>query len=374
MASNSKANDDLSGLDAELDNVRLNDSDTEMKGTGKPTSQLSIGKDATAPEAEAPAPPPLQPPINQQQQEAETQQPPPLLLPGSQKQHKTNIFHPNGSKLHLGAGAKANKSDLGVALGLDPAPPINNQHPTQNGSQPDWTFWNSEIERQIKEDRKHYFWRHMMDHEWIWQNSAIWFPDDRGQPDFDAQTSAEVYGLADGWRGVRLLGKGGQGTATLWEYQGLDLQSPKRVVLKEVIDRPAGPPRNFNAEGDMMRSIAGCGPHVLRLYERGEPGFANEPYDWFSRQLFLEFMEGGDVLKFIQKRRKDGKVPLPELAIWRFLDCLVKGLNVLDHQSEDDRPQGQDWDMHQPICHFGQYQGQHLAFDEYILTEDRYQT
>ncbi len=102
--------------------------------------------------------------------------------------------------------------------------------------------------------------------------------------------------LGPDWKGVKVLGSGGNGVASLWEYQGPNT-SPRhrRVVIKQ--SRRSG----LREERDIMLRLGDSrsNPHVVHLISLGREYNRGGTY-----RIMMEFCEGGDMLSLLIKHRQ----------------------------------------------------------------------
>ncbi|KAM3083314.1 hypothetical protein ACMFMG_003968 [Clarireedia jacksonii] len=170
------------------------------------------------------------------------------------------------------------------------------------------------------------------------------------------------------WVGRRYLGGGTYGIAALFEYVG-DNENvhPRQIVVKQ----EAGPSEALKQESRMLsRLMKYKSEHIIQIYRAYHRTFGQgtsssdrrpslDPESDVSR-IYLEYAANGDLSHYLrqsiglQDEYPNGAY-LPEEAIWRIWECLVKALLILEKGTEDPnwrREKGSNEDFHHPICHF----------------------
>jgi hypothetical protein len=101
------------------------------------------------------------------------------------------------------------------------------------------------------------------------------------------------------WKGVKVLGRGGQGVVGLWEYIGPGTHPwGRRIVIKQSLQYPLDEERNMMMElghGDSEVT------HVVRLLY---PIVVNRDVPPQLFRIMFEFCEGGDLNSLIIEHRK----------------------------------------------------------------------
>ncbi|TGO84740.1 hypothetical protein BPOR_0471g00040 [Botrytis porri] len=188
--------------------------------------------------------------------------------------------------------------------------------------------------------------------------------------------------IGEDWVGVKRLGGGSYGIATLFEYRGNDLKvSPRQLVVKQ----EGGPGLNLKQESRMVQSLMKYdSDHIIKIYkayhrtmgmgtndamDRAIMGYARwlhtekeidanikvqlrRKYD--VSRIYLEFASVGDLGSWMFENCNDQRPP--EEYIFRIWECLLKALMVLKYGTEnphDTMFEGPPEDLqHKPIAHF----------------------
>ncbi|QSZ28798.1 hypothetical protein DSL72_003303 [Monilinia vaccinii-corymbosi] len=204
----------------------------------------------------------------------------------------------------------------------------------------------------------------------------------------DASRGWAPIAIGKDWVGTRCLGSGTYGMATLFVYQGDDPDVwPRELVVKQ----EGGTGHNLKQESrTLQRLMEYESDHIIKIYkayhrtmgqgtseyspEGYDPaivyymewlaGYEKEHYDGIQEQLadrlrhdvariYLEYASNSD-LSYWMTENCDRIWPSEEY-LWRLWECLLKGLMVLKHGTEDWRDclreEGRK-DRHVPIAHF----------------------
>jgi hypothetical protein len=117
------------------------------------------------------------------------------------------------------------------------------------------------------------------------------------QDDKFLQISHPVLGTF--WRGVKVLGRGGQGVVGLWEYTGPGKHIwGKRIVIKQSLRYP------LNEEREMMMKLDDGSDKVNHVVQLLYPMVVDHDKTPQLYKIILEFCEGGDLDSLIIKQRK----------------------------------------------------------------------
>ncbi|KAI9743088.1 MAG: hypothetical protein M1818_003383 [Claussenomyces sp. TS43310] len=172
--------------------------------------------------------------------------------------------------------------------------------------------------------------------------------------------------LGRGWKGRRVLGRGGNGIVGLWEWEGAPGDGEgwesrvKRVAVKQMRARGRS---GLMKEGRFMKWANSTGSkHFPQLYKRVYRDVGSGSYQMAIdsnrrevHRMIMEFCEGGDLHQVIRKFMKKSGIErrwifMREDKVWAIFVCLAKALLVLDGGKETPgRAEG--W-THDPIVHF----------------------
>ena len=156
--------------------------------------------------------------------------------------------------------------------------------------------------------------------------------------------------LGPGWRGTKLLGKGGHGIVGLWEWRGDPNFAPSitQVVVKMSECNPELFPtrevfkKTKYDEGITLLKLSRLkSKHIVRQYGGNRLGDVFNEMDRVVR-IFLEYCPGKDCDQFLAKFDEPAKKPLPELDLWALFHCMALGIIVMARGTEN--PDALAWD------------------------------
>ncbi|QSZ33495.1 hypothetical protein DSL72_005063 [Monilinia vaccinii-corymbosi] len=168
-------------------------------------------------------------------------------------------------------------------------------------------------------------------------------------------TRASRMGSYPAWRGVKLLGEGGNGTAGKWELTDGPLPGdhPHRLPFKSCVIKQQSGHGDMENEAriyELLRHIPS--QHLVMMYRRlyEDQGFGTVLGDrrGIVRRIYLEDCEQGDLWslmrqKFTQRKRFE------EYEIWDAFHCMARGLYAMHYGHEElDKER---WDRDE-IVHF----------------------
>jgi hypothetical protein len=110
--------------------------------------------------------------------------------------------------------------------------------------------------------------------------------------------------LSRPWRGVQVLGSGGQGIAGLWEYEG------RAGLVQVVVKQSIGKSESLSRESDILRIISTTGTTCVVKLLKGyyeDIGRSTSKWDYVGRdvsRIYLEYCSGGDLSSMIEGLRK----------------------------------------------------------------------
>lgn len=101
------------------------------------------------------------------------------------------------------------------------------------------------------------------------------------------------------WKGVKVLGRGGQGVIGLWEYIGPGTHPwGRRIVIKQSLQHP------LNEERNMMMELGHGDSGVTHVVQLLYPVVVDRNVTPELFKIILEFCEGGDLDSLIIEQRK----------------------------------------------------------------------
>ncbi|RDL42436.1 uncharacterized protein BP5553_02415 [Venustampulla echinocandica] len=140
------------------------------------------------------------------------------------------------------------------------------------------------------------------------------------------------------WRGVKILGQGGEGCVGLWEYNGPPeaRQLPRNVAVKQSLGGAYS--RALTHEGKIHWRMCRYMPtHIVRLLlepKAAVPSDGLDPeFNGRFRRLIMEYFPLGSLWDLIDRRQLLA-MPFEEVTLWRIFDCLVDGITVMSNGSE----------------------------------------
>ncbi|PVH77351.1 hypothetical protein DL98DRAFT_534802 [Cadophora sp. DSE1049] len=148
---------------------------------------------------------------------------------------------------------------------------------------------------------------------------------------------------ATNWKGVKILGKGGSATVSLWEWSSRAKTRPtidqKRIAVKSITN--AVP--DLEDEGNFMVALGRARsqhiarilapPNTLTREDCAREGLDVATWEGIVKRLILEYYPLG-TLRDLKKRRRERDFPFQELTLWRIFKCLVDGCSVLSYEQE----------------------------------------
>lgn len=162
---------------------------------------------------------------------------------------------------------------------------------------------------------------------------------------FYPYTNVAPWDYSD-WKPIKYLGRGGNGIASLWEYQGPNLTPSFKTGVQVCIKFPYAPendPENemLKRESETMLALGLRGnQHLVNILLVREPG-----------ALYMEYVSGGDLWMELGRRMEEGKHLLgpglryTEMELWRMFLCLAKGIACMSQVDETKDPKWWPW-MH----------------------------
>lgn len=159
------------------------------------------------------------------------------------------------------------------------------------------------------------------------------------------------------WQAKGVLGAGAYAIVGLWEYIGNNPNTPPFVVVKQ----QSKSHYTLKFESKLLSDIQqSCDTeHIVKLlkpcYREGGSGTSTaDPHPFRDdgqydprlqvAKMYLEYCERGELGRKVQ----NCVYRHPVEHIWRILDCMARGLAVLEHGTED--PTGSSRTL--PIAHF----------------------
>lgn len=122
---------------------------------------------------------------------------------------------------------------------------------------------------------------------------------ERGYADWLADSKNWLIPVGEDWVPIKVLGEGGYGVCGLWEYKGRKKRNITKVAIKQ-----SGDLESLETEARFMRTVAASGSrHALKIYRDIMYDYADiaDLYRGFIGRIYLEFMEGGDLMGYMQK-------------------------------------------------------------------------
>lgn len=165
--------------------------------------------------------------------------------------------------------------------------------------------------------------------------------------------------LPRAWKPRKVLGAGGNGVCSLFEYTGNVQGMPRKMVIKQS-------DTSLREEGIFLHKFADLqSEHVIKIYKDvySEGGTGSSPkFDclpftqgvWDPNKLidrmYIEYCEGGDLHDAMQlPDMRNVAYPVPEEFVWRIFECLARSLLIMEFGTEN--PMGQPW-LENPVAHF----------------------
>ncbi|CAD6447450.1 eb80d5b9-f1dd-44d8-a9d1-e3274e6b5957 [Sclerotinia trifoliorum] len=184
---------------------------------------------------------------------------------------------------------------------------------------------------------------------------------------------ASRMGPEPAWKGVKILGEGGNGTAGKWELRyGRPAEGTQgRLPFKTcVVKQQAGDWGDIGNEAKIYEVLRhASSQHVVKMYRRlyEDVGLGTVRADLKGpvQRIYLEYCAQGDLFDMISKKFKE-KQYFDEYEIWDVFHCLARGLYAMHsgHENLDE----ERWDRDE-IAHFD-FKGQNVFLGDGIRDEE----